>query len=169
MILDSSFLKQISMIGVGFAAAFLAALWLSLIFWTFRDIRARSRDPFMRVLAVIIVTLLSLPGFLVYLILRPPHTIEEEYQHSLEEESLLQTLEEVTVCPACNRHVHSDWVVCPNCAARLKKTCTHCGKSIELPWNLCPFCGTPVPGARIEEHENSSPSLSLGDEDELNP
>jgi len=150
MTFDPALLKQISMIGTGFAAAFLAALWLSLIFWTFRDIRGRSRDPFMRILAVVIVAILFLPGILVYLVLRPPQTLADEYQHSLEEEALLQTIEDAAVCPGCNRRVQKDWVACPNCHTRLKKTCSHCGKSIELPWNLCPYCGTPVPGARAE-------------------
>lgn len=170
MMIDPALLKQISMIGTGFAAAFLAALWLSLIFWTFRDIRSRSRDPFMRILAVIVVAILSLPGILVYLVLRPTRTIEEEYQHSLEEEALLQTIEDAAVCPGCSRRVQHDWVACPNCHVRLKKTCAHCGKSIELPWNLCPYCGTPVPGARIDSSstDNTLETFSLGHEEELN-
>ena len=167
---DPALLKQISMIGTGFAAAFLAALWLSLIFWTFRDIRSRSRDPFMRTLAVVIVALLFLPGILVYLVLRPPHTLEEEYQHSLEEEALLETIEDAAVCPGCNRRVQKDWVACPNCHIQLKKKCLHCGKNIEIPWNLCPYCGTPVPGANIDEApgEDTLQSFSFGNEEDLN-
>ena len=166
MMIDPALLKQVSLIAVGFAAAFLAALWLSLIFWTFRDIRSRSRDPFLRILAVIVVAILSLPGILVYLVLRPPHTLAEEYQHSLEEEALLQTIEDASVCPGCNRRVLHDWVACPNCHVRLKKTCTHCRKSIELPWNLCPYCGTPVPGARVDEISTEN-TLSLENEEGL--
>jgi len=166
MTIDAGILKQISTFGVGFAAAFLAALWLSLIFWTFRDIRSRSRDPFMRILAVIIVALLSLPGVLVYLILRPTRTLEEDYQHTLEEEALLQSLEDASLCPGCSRHVQNDWVACPNCHVKLKKTCSHCGKAIELPWELCPYCGNPVPGVNLDEDEKYAKSFSLGDEDE---
>ena len=166
MTIDAGILKQISTFGIGFAAAFLAALWLSLIFWTFRDIRSRSRDPFMRILAVIIVALLSLPGVLVHLILRPTRTLEEDYQHTLEEEALLQSLEDAALCPGCSRHVQKDWVACPNCHVKLKKTCSHCGKAIELPWELCPYCGNPVPGASLDEIDNFTKSFSLGDEDE---
>jgi RNA polymerase subunit RPABC4/transcription elongation factor Spt4 len=169
MIIDASILKQISTIGIGFSAAFLAALWLSLIFWTFRDIRTRSRDPFMRILSVIVVALLSLPGVLIYLILRPSGTIDEDYQHSLEEEALLQSLEDAELCPGCSRHIQRDWVACPNCHVRLKKTCSHCGKAIEIPWNLCPYCGTPVPGSNLEEIGDPFQTPSLGDEEELNP
>ncbi len=150
MNLDPAVLKQITLIATGFSVAFLAALWLSLIFWAFRDIRARSRDPFMRVLAVLVVALLFLPGILIYLILRPGKTLEEDYQHSLEEEALLQSIEEAAICPGCNRRVKEDWVACPSCHTRLKKKCQHCGKIIDLPWNLCPYCETPVAGMRKE-------------------
>jgi len=150
MNLDPSVLKQISLVGTGFSIAFLAALWLSLIFWAQRDIRTRSRDPFMRVLAVVVVALLFLPGILIYLILRPSSTLEEEYQRSLEEEALLQSIEDSAICPGCSRRVDPQWMACPSCHTRLKKKCESCGKVIDLPWNLCPWCGTPVRGMREE-------------------
>lgn len=150
MTLDPTFLKQLSLFATGFSAAFLAALWLSLIFWTLRDIRKRTKDRFLRILAVVIVTLLFLPGVLVYLVLRPAKTLEEDYQHSLEEEALLQSIEDAAICPGCSRRIDRDWIVCPTCHTRLKKTCEHCGKNIELPWNLCPYCATPVAGMRKE-------------------
>ena len=131
-------------------AAFVAALWISLVIWTYRDIRARARDPLARTLAVIVVALLFLPGLVVYLILRPPCTLEEEYQKTLEEEALLQAIEESPVCPGCGRRIKDAWTVCPNCHTKLKKPCHQCGKLMELPWNLCPFCGTPAPGMRRE-------------------
>lgn len=147
---DPSLLNNLLLILTGFSAAFVAALWLSLIFWTYRDIRQRTRDPLVHILAVLVTAVLFLPGVLIYLILRPTRTLEEEYQRSLEEEALLQTIEEVPQCPGCGRKVASDWLVCPSCYTRLRKRCHHCGKIMELPWNLCPYCGTPVPGARIE-------------------
>jgi RNA polymerase subunit RPABC4/transcription elongation factor Spt4 len=130
--------------------AFLAALWLSLIIWTHRDIRARARDPLVRILAVVVVALLFLPGIVIYLIVRPARTLEEEYQHTLEEEALLQSIEDTSLCPGCGRRVRDLWMVCPNCHTKLKKLCHHCGKLMELPWNLCPYCGTPAPGMRRE-------------------
>jgi RNA polymerase subunit RPABC4/transcription elongation factor Spt4 len=131
-------------------AAFLVALWLSLIIWTYRDMRARSSDPLLRILATMIVTLLFLPGMLVYLILRPTHTLEDEYQHTLEEEALLQSIEDTSLCPGCGRRTEADWVACPSCHTRLKKACHHCGKLMELSWNLCPYCTTPAPGVRTD-------------------
>lgn len=150
MVFDPVFLSSLSQVAVAFGAAFLAALWLSLIFWTYRDIRRRTRDVLLRILAFLVVTVLFLPGVLIYLILRPQTTLEQEYQQTLEEEALLQTIEETPLCPGCGRKVVPDWVVCPTCHTRLKKTCHECGKLMELAWNLCPYCGTPEPGMRIE-------------------
>ncbi|NLG71190.1 MAG: zinc ribbon domain-containing protein [Chloroflexi bacterium] len=138
------------MLLVAWGGAFLAALWLSLVIWTYRDIRSRARDPFTRVLAVLVVAVLFLPGILIYLILRPQRTLEEDYQHTLEEEALLQAIENSSLCPGCGRRVKENWIICPNCHTKLKKSCHQCNRLMELPWNLCPYCGTPAPGMRRE-------------------
>ncbi len=104
----------------------------------------------MHILSALLVAVLNIPGVLVYLILRPQRTLEEEYQHTLEEETLLQSLEDQLLCPGCERRVKEDWQVCPNCQTRLRKACQHCERLLELPWNICPYCGTVVPGARKE-------------------
>ena len=105
-----------------------------------------ARDPLVQTLATLLVAVLNLPGVLVYLILRPQRTLEEEYQRTLEEEALLQALENLRLCPGCERRVKDDWQVCPNCHTKLKKTCENCNKFMELPWNICPHCGTPAAG-----------------------
>lgn len=150
MSFDPAFVPNFVVVLTAFGGAFLLALWIALIIWTYRDIRARARDPLVHILSALLVAVLSLPGILVYLILRPAHTLEEEYQRTLEEESLLQALEELPLCPGCERRVKDEWQVCPNCHTRLKKPCHHCGRLMELPWNICPYCGTPVPGMRQE-------------------
>jgi RNA polymerase subunit RPABC4/transcription elongation factor Spt4 len=147
---DPTALSNFMLFLAAWGGAFLAALWLSLIIWTYRDIRQRARDPLARILAVLVVAVLFLPGILIYLILRPPRTLEEEYQHTLEEEALLQSIEESTLCPGCARRIRDNWMVCPNCHTKLRKNCHKCGKLMELPWNLCPYCGTPAPGMRRE-------------------
>ena len=148
MNLDPSFLSNIILVLTGFGAAFIAALWIALVIWTYRDIRARARDPLVQTLATLLVAVLSLPGILVYLILRPQKTLEEDYQKTLEEEALLQALEDLPLCPGCERRVKDDWQVCPNCHTKLKKNCENCNKLMELPWNICPYCGTPAAGTR---------------------
>lgn len=150
MIVDSITLSTYTLVAAGFAAAFLAALWVSLVIWTARDIRSRTRDPLTRILALLVVIVLFAPGVLIYLILRPRQTVDDEYQRSLEEEALLQTLEDIPQCPGCDRKVDPDWQLCPSCNTRLKKVCHNCGKLMELSWNICPYCATPAPGMRLE-------------------
>jgi RNA polymerase subunit RPABC4/transcription elongation factor Spt4 len=148
--IDPAALSNVVLILTAWGGAFLAALWLSLVFWTYRDIRARARDPLARILAVLVVAVLYIPGIVIYLILRPARTLEDEYQQTLEEEALLQAVEESPLCPGCGRRVKENWIVCPNCHTKLKKNCHQCGKLMELPWNLCPYCATPAPGMRRE-------------------
>jgi RNA polymerase subunit RPABC4/transcription elongation factor Spt4 len=147
---DLSSLNSYLLIGAAFAAAFIATLWVSLIIWTIRDIRQRAKDPMARILAVLVVAILFLPGILIYSILRPARTLDEEFQQSLEEEALLQTIEDIPLCPGCSRKIQPDWLVCPNCQTKLKKKCHHCKALMELPWNICPYCATPIPGMRKE-------------------
>src|SRR5512141_256762 len=161
MAFDPGSLSGFLLVLTAFGGAFLAALWIALVIWTYRDIRARARDPLVQILSALLVAVLNLPGVIVYLILRPARTLEEEYQHTLEEESLLQALEELPLCPGCERRVKDDWQVCPNCHTKLKKECQHCGKLMELPWNICPYCGTQVPGMRQESIDMDEALRSL--------
>jgi RNA polymerase subunit RPABC4/transcription elongation factor Spt4 len=158
---DPSSLNNFLLILAAWGGAFLAALWLSLILWTYRDIRSRVKDPLVRVLAVLLVAVLFLPGIVVYLILRPPRTMEDDYQQMLEEEALLQAIEERSACPGCGRHADDNWLVCPNCYTKLRKSCHNCGELMKLPWSLCPYCGTPEPGKRIEDLTFSAATRNL--------
>jgi RNA polymerase subunit RPABC4/transcription elongation factor Spt4 len=147
---DPTALSNFMLFIAAWGGAFIAALWLSLVIWSYRDIRQRARDPLARILAVLVVAVLFLPGIVIYLILRPPRTLEEEYQHTLEEEALLQSLEESSLCPGCGRRAKESWTLCPNCHTKLRKPCHQCGKLMELPWNICPYCGAVAPGMRVE-------------------
>jgi RNA polymerase subunit RPABC4/transcription elongation factor Spt4 len=129
---------------LAFTAAFLIALWVSMIIWTFRDVRSRSRDIFAILLATLMVVVFGLLGLLLYLLLRPRETLAEIYERSLEEEALLQDLEERVVCPGCRRKIEEEWQVCPDCHTILKKTCLNCGQLLHLRWNICPYCASPA-------------------------
>lgn len=141
-----------------FFGAFLAALWLSLAFWTYRDAGARSHDRLAQLLASLVALLLGPAGLVVYLILRPRLTLDEVYQHALEEEALLSEIEDRPVCPGCGAQTRPDWQVCPHCHTRLQKPCSSCGRLLDLPWQICPYCGTPVPGARSPMQEEAEPA-----------
>jgi len=125
---------------VSIVAATATAVWIALIIWTFRDMRARSHDMFMQVLAALVIAVLNIPGLLVYFILRPRETLAEQYQRALEEEALLQGIENKQVCPGCSNPTRDDWRICPYCHTRLRKPCSNCGKLLDLPWTVCPYC-----------------------------
>jgi RNA polymerase subunit RPABC4/transcription elongation factor Spt4 len=139
-------------------AAFLTAIWISVVIWTFRDIRARSRDIFAQILGTLMVLLFfpffALPGWILYMLLRPRETLSEIYERSLEEEALLQGIEERLACPGCNRRIEEEFMICPTCHTRLKKACPACGRLLHLRWNLCPYCGA------IQTAAKSTPSLA---------
>ena len=134
-------LNQLSTFLIGLGIAFIIVLWLSLLIWVYRDIRKRSDDILVCILAVAVSILLFLPGTLIYLILRPALTNEQKYQAALEEEALLSTLEESELCPGCERNIKNEWIVCPSCHTAIKKKCPACGNLLELAWDICPFCG----------------------------
>lgn len=139
-ILDLQQLSGTLLAVVAILSAVATALWLSMIIWSFRDMRARSRDTFAQVLAALVVAVLSVPGLLVYLILRPRETLAEQYERSLEEEALLQEIERRQVCPGCGHAIKENWRVCPHCHTRLRKECQFCGELLDLPWTICPYC-----------------------------
>lgn len=129
---------------LAFGGAFFLAIWVSLIVWTFRDVRSRSRDTFAIVLATLMVVIFGPLGVLLYFLLRPADTLAEVYGRSLEEEALLQDLEERAVCPGCRRKIEMDWLVCPDCHTILKKKCLNCGQLLHLRWDICPYCVAPA-------------------------
>src|SRR5262249_34094712 len=125
------------------AGAVVASLWLGIVLWGVRGLRARSRDVLAQAAAALMVAVLNIFGLILYLMLRPRETLAEAYERSLEEEALLQGIEEKPVCPGCGRPSNALWQVCPHCHTRLKKQCIQCGQLLDLPWNLCPYCATP--------------------------
>lgn len=121
--------------------AYLLALWFALAVWAYRDINARSQSVVTQVVGTLLVVLFSIPGALLYLLLRPKETLDEAYQRSLEEEYLLQDLEEASVCFSCKRPVEADYMLCPHCQSVLKEACPGCAKMIDTKWAVCPYCG----------------------------
>jgi hypothetical protein len=133
------------------------ALVGGLTMWTFRDMRARSRDVLAQILATLLVLVLPVVGLVVYLMLRPRETLADTYERSLEQEALLQAIEEPENCPACGQRVKSTYLFCPACHTRLKKACTHCSQPLHLRWSLCPYCGASVTPQAIEPVPASKP------------
>ena len=103
--------------------ALTVAFWIALVIWTLRDIRSRTRDFFAWLLAGLLVLILGPIGLLLYLLLRPKHTLAEVYDRQLEEEALLRDITARRACPKCQTVTEPDWLICPICATELRRTC----------------------------------------------
>jgi hypothetical protein len=141
--------------------------------WTFRDIRSRSRDFLAWILATLLVLVLPVVGLVVYFMLRPQETLAEAYEHSLEQEALLQAIEEPETCPGCGQRVKREYLICPTCHTRLKQACPQCGQALHMRWAVCPYCAAnvgqqvlePVPttsGAQASEAPSFEQPAELG-------
>lgn len=144
--------------------SYFAALWIAGVWWTFQDIRSRTRDVFVRLAATLFVLAFNFPGLLIYVLLRPTRTLADLYAESLEEEVLLRTLDEAGLCPSCQEPIAADFLYCPACSARLRQRCQRCERPILLRWRICPYCGTApsVAPDGISRHETMSAQRPTG-------
>ncbi|MCC7106542.1 MAG: zinc ribbon domain-containing protein [Chloroflexi bacterium] len=136
--------ERILRVGITVIAAYLVALWIASIWWAFRDIRARTTDVFLQIAATLLVAVFSFAGLVIYLILRPPKTLAQLYEESLEEEAFLQGFRVNSACPVCKLRTEPDFVFCPWCQTRLKRLCLRCEQPMTLRWKMCPYCGLTV-------------------------
>lgn len=164
-IFSTNLLYNLTLYSTALAGAFFAALWMSLVFWTYRDIRSRSRDRMVQIASAVMVGILFIPGLLIYMVLRPSDTLDHLYFNALEEEALLSSIENHRNCPGCGARTDPEWNYCPLCYTRLSKVCGTCSRHMDLSWQLCPFCGASIPGARVII---KSPPSASEDNDQAN-
>ncbi len=158
-------LNKVLGVVVGFLVAFLVIFWISLIIWTFRDIRSRSQDLLTQILATLLVAVFFIGGLFIYMILRPRQTLAEIYERQLEEESLLAEMTERQTCNNCHARVESDFQICPSCGQKLKRPCPKCERLLELRWTFCPYCATnltqiplqSIPGMPVMQGQPGAP------------
>ena len=131
-------------------ATYFVAFTISLLIWTYQDIKGRSRSVFIQLFSVLLVLGLNLPGLLLYRLLRPSENLAQQYQRALEEEAMLQDLEQRLACPSCKRGIKSDFLICPYCRTQLKRPCPRCGQPLGALWKSCPYCTTPVAVETVE-------------------
>lgn len=120
----------------------LVALWLALVFWTYKDAVRRIADPWLVVTGTLVSFIFPFIGTVVYLILRPPEYLEDVRERELETaaaEARLMQLQQVG-CPHCGSRVERSFLRCPSCLARLREPCASCGKPLDPSWRICPYC-----------------------------
>jgi RNA polymerase subunit RPABC4/transcription elongation factor Spt4 len=146
---------------IGCAVTFFVFFWLSLVYWTYRDIRSRTQDFLAQVLATVLAALFPIGGVLIYMILRPRQTLAEVYERQLEEESLLAEMTERQTCTNCHARIEGDFQICPSCGQKLKRPCPKCERLLELRWTFCPYCATNLTGAPMPGMQGVSPVQSV--------
>ena len=129
------------LLGTQFVLVYLAILWLCVVYWAYRDARRRTPDIGLAIAAAALVLFFFLPGYWVYLVIRPRLTISE-----VNEERARQVLlaEYMRQCPACAATVASDYIVCPSCRTRLKASCSSCQRPVERSWVACAYCASVI-------------------------
>jgi len=147
-----SFLSKASTIGILLGYVF--ALWVALTVWTWFDMANRTSNMWYRLGAVTLVALGFLPGFAIYLILRPSQTKEEFQLHFLEER-VFESQSRSAFCYRCGEMVENEFAFCTNCGASLKKACESCGQQINFSWKVCPFC------AHVQKERQASSQLPI--------
>lgn len=167
-ILDTvSFLENIDfgmifqMMGYG-----LILFWFVIIGWAAVDATERFTSTWARIGAITLVIVVPLFGFLIYLVIRPRTSTEEEYWMDLERRFLKFEAAGLEDCPACGYELMPNFVHCPNCSRELRVKCESCEVFIEPLWNMCPFCGTaqerkdvtPIPQIAISSIDATVPS-----------
>ena len=119
---------------------FFIVLTIALVFWTYRDAQRRGAMGWFWALVVLVFNVF---GWLIYLVVRPPELAADARERDLviraKEISLQRDLES---CPACYKPIEKDYLICPYCMKKLKKTCVECDRPLKLNWNVCPYCRT---------------------------
>ena len=141
--------------------AYLLALYVGMIIWTYRDVSSRSRDLLARILATLLVAIFNVPGILVYMLVRPRTTLAQDYEQSLAEEAMLQDLEDRRICPNCHRPVREDYIVCPECHQHLMTKCMGCGRLLDPRWDVCPYCGLYQEGITEKTEPNGAEDTTV--------
>ncbi len=121
---------------------FLVILWLSLVFWTYRDARRRGA---LALYWATVSLIFPVAGWLIYLIVRPPEFLEDVHERELEirsKEAVLTNSDEI--CPSCLKPIDKDFILCPYCRRRLKKPCPSCKRPLQIGWSICPYCQTSI-------------------------
>ena len=122
---------------------YIGLLWLSIIIWVTRDSINRSNSLIFQTFSILINILVPILGSILYLIIRPSKTNMERYYEEVEYKALSESTsdESEIKCTECMMVVDKEYIYCPNCATKVKKTCTKCKKGYPSLWNICPYCG----------------------------
>ena len=129
---------------------------VALIFWTWRDAERRGAMPWFWGLVVL---LFNIPGWAIYMVMRPPEFLEDMQERELEIRAREAELQRKgSVCPNCFKPIEPDYLICPNCMKKLRRPCSNCGRPIKTSWAVCPYCKTKQAAAEALTEETDAPA-----------
>jgi RNA polymerase subunit RPABC4/transcription elongation factor Spt4 len=126
--------------------AYLLVMYVALAFWVVRDARLRSHSYTFAAVGAGLGLFLPFIGVLIYILIRPPRTIDEEAAFELEAKALIEPPPETTdrPCPSCGREIERDFVICPYCRTQFARRCHGCQRWLRLGWHVCPYCAEEI-------------------------
>lgn len=135
-LLSSPLFKLVTQLCVLFGIVFHVAL----IFWTWRDANKRGAMGWFWGL---VTAVSSLAGWVIYLVVRPPEYLDDARERELEIRAKEIALHrDLDTCPSCHKPVENEFLLCPYCMKKLRKSCTECDRALRLSWGVCPYCKT---------------------------
>lgn len=135
-------------------------IWVAVSLWVWRDISSRTKNIIAIIFCFLLVLCLPLLGLIIYLLVRPHSTLQEESSMQLFHASVLD--HDITSCPECKNLVRKEYKFCPHCSASLKKKCPNCNAEVNPVWNHCVACGYYLlPPTRWERYKRSKTAKRL--------
>lgn len=113
----------------------LAALWIFVLVWVYRDAQGRGMNGLLWALLVLIGNVV---GLLIYLIVRNEQ-VKRPQAACCEK------------CPSCGTEVRTGYTFCPSCGKPTKAVCPSCKKPVQPEWKVCPHCGASLDPGRTEQ------------------
>ena len=121
-------------------AFFYIIFTLALIFWVWRDADRRGG---MAWFWAVVVLLFNVPGWIIYMVVRPPEYLDDAHEREIEIRAAESRLSrDGATCPSCLKPIEPEYLICPYCMKKLKKPCVNCGRALKMSWGVCPYCKT---------------------------
>jgi RNA polymerase subunit RPABC4/transcription elongation factor Spt4 len=121
--------------------------WIASAYWVYKDARRRIDDPWLVGLATFIGLVPPFVGPFIYMLFRPPESLEDIRERELEIRAIEDGLAQRTQCPVCRTPVERTFLVCPVCTTKLRQACANCKAPLDPIWQVCPYCTAPVAAA----------------------
>jgi RNA polymerase subunit RPABC4/transcription elongation factor Spt4 len=129
------------------AVTYVLVLLVALAYNVVRDARRRSTSILFAMFAFLLAFIPPFLGALIYQVIKPPRTLDEERALALEEQILSEPASsgpETRACPTCGRDIETEFVICPYCRTQFSRRCGVCERTLRLGWSVCPYCATEV-------------------------